>query len=197
VVGLYSWIAKIFYASASFFTRLSILSFYYRLTKDATWTRIFRIILHIVLVGVIILYLVTLILAITLCRYVRNLDYKIQRHIDIRNSPVHAYWTFPRPTGSSCRSEARELFVTSAANTVCDSLLVALPIPMIWRLKLSLRKRLAAIALLAVGLVAAAASCVRTYYVWNLFHSGPDTSWHAYPIYFASDVEIILGIVRA
>ena len=107
---------------------------------------------------------------------------------------MSAYWDERYAT--HCRSEARELFATSAASCVCDAILVALPIPIIWQLQMSRRKKTQAIALLSVGFIATASSCVRTYYVWRMFHSSMDTSWNAYPIYFTTDLEIVLGIVR-
>lgn len=110
-------------------------------------------------------------------------------------SPVQSYWGV-RSVGA-CRPESRELFATSAASCVCDFMLLCLPLPIIWQLQMSVRKRVQAIALLSVGLIACASSGVRTYYVWHLFHSSQDTSWNAYPIYFTSDLEIILGIVSA
>lgn len=64
---MWSWIAKIFYTTAACFTRLSILSFYYRLIDGATWTKTYRRILHAALACVLVLYVVTLFLAIFLC----------------------------------------------------------------------------------------------------------------------------------
>lgn len=94
-----------------------------------------------------------------------------------------------------CHNEAPEMFGSSLAGAVVDAALVALPIPMIWTLQMSMKKRVQAIALLAVGFIATASSIIRTYYVYRGFHSGPDTSWAVYPIYFTTDVEIVLGIV--
>lgn len=75
-------------------------------------------------------------------------------------------------------------------------MLVALPIPVIWQLQMSRRKKTQATALLSVGIIATASSCVRTYYVWRMFHAPRmDTSWNAYPVYFTTDLEIVLGIV--
>jgi hypothetical protein len=87
------------------------------------------------------------------------------------------------------------MFATSIMSCVCDAILVALPIPIIWQLRMSTRKRVEAIALLSVGFVATASSCVRTYYAWAMFHSNLDMSWHAYPVYLATDLEVNLGIV--
>jgi hypothetical protein len=60
---------------------------------------------------------------------------------------------------------------------------------------MSTRKRVQAICLLAVGSIATIASAIRAYYVWHLFHASADQSWNAFPIYFLSDLEIVLGIV--
>jgi len=110
--------------------------------------------------------------------------------------PVRAYWEFPRLEGSKCREETYELYVTSAVGCCLDAVLVALPIPVIWGLRLSARKKLQAIALLAVGFIATIAAALRAYYAWRLYNSHyTDMSWNAYPIYFATDIEIALGIV--
>jgi ABC-type iron transport system FetAB permease component len=80
---------------------------------------------------------------------------------------------------------------------VLDVVLIALPIPVIWGLQLSVRRRLEAIALLSVGFMATAASYVRTYYIYELAKESTDYSWEVFLSYVASDVEINLGIVSA
>ena len=63
-------------------------------------------------------------------------------------------------------------------------------------MRLCMRNRIQAIALLAVGFLATIASALRTYYTWLIGNGhSADVSWEAYPIYITSDIEISLGIV--
>jgi hypothetical protein len=112
-----------------------------------------------------------------------------------RRSPIWAYYTYPSPPGAHCREEGHELFAFAVLSCVLDATLIALPIPIIWRLKMRLRQRLEAIALLAVGFVATTATCCRAYYIWNLWKGTKDYSWMAYPVFVTTDLEINLGIV--
>lgn len=67
-LALSSFVGRLFYNFAGGLTRLSILSFYYRLIQGTTWTRTYRYILHVAVVAVIILCLVPSFLIIFQCQ---------------------------------------------------------------------------------------------------------------------------------
>lgn len=178
-------------------TRLALLFFYYRLTTHATWTRSFRWLLHLTVAFVTIVGLVTVFLSIFVCRWVFPvLHHLASARSKMDSSPVRAYWTIPGMPHSTCRStEGIEAFVASVLYCVCDVVVLALPIPVVWQLQLSVRKRLEITALLGVGLIATAAGCLRTYYIWRLSFKTWDASWTAYSIYLSCCLEVNLGIV--
>ena len=96
---------------------------------------------------------------------------------------------------ATCRPEGVEAFIASILYCVSDVSVLVLPIPVIWRLDLSIRKRFEVTALLAIGLIATAAGCLRTYYVWRVYFGTWDRSWAAYPVYISCCLEVNLGIV--
>jgi hypothetical protein len=73
----------------------------------------------------------------------------------------------------------------SASCLVCSTL---------WTLRVSLNKRLEAIALLAVGFIATILTCVRAYFFWRLL-KGSNNSWQAHPAYITGILELNLDIV--
>jgi hypothetical protein len=112
-------------------------------------------------------------------------------------SPISVYWKFsavPR----HCRKEPLEIFTFGVLSCVLDAILVALPIPVVWKLQMRLQQRLEAIALLGVGFIATISTCLRTYFIYRLWKTENgtlDPSWQAHPVYIASIVELNLGIM--
>lgn len=62
------YISKIFYIIAVDFIRLSILIFYCRLVTGTNWTRIYRMVLHLAVFGVVTVCLIFLGLTIFQCK---------------------------------------------------------------------------------------------------------------------------------
>lgn len=88
------------------------------------------------------------------------------------------------------------LFSASVINILTDFLVTALPMPLIWSLKLPTRQRLAVISIFALGVVVNVAGSVRTVYVWKSVMVGYDITWIGWPVLIAATVEISLGLVR-
>lgn len=61
------------------------------------------------------------------------------------------------------------LFAASVINIFTDFLVTALPMPLIWSLKLPARQRLAVISIFGVGVVVNVAGSIRTYFVWKRY----------------------------
>lgn len=77
---------------------------------------------------------------------------------------------------------------------IADLLVTLIPIPIVMRLKMPTRRRIAVLALLSLGFVVTGVGCLRTYYIWKWIVSY-DLSWTAYPLYVCGTIEVDLGIV--
>lgn len=68
--------------------------------------------------------------------------------------------------------------------------------PLIWRLKLPVRQRIAVISIFGMGIVVNVAGAVRTAFVYKSMLGSYDTTWVGWPIFLAAAIEINLGLVR-
>ncbi|KAJ5562839.1 hypothetical protein N7461_001600 [Penicillium sp. DV-2018c] len=110
-------------------------------------------------------------------------------------TPVRAYWEIS-PTGPyHCMNDGAIVFSASVINIFTDFLVTALPMPLIWSLKLPARQRLAVISIFALGVVVNVAGSVRTVYVWKSMVVGYDSTWIGWPVLIAAMVEISLGLI--
>lgn len=73
-------------------------------------------------------------------------------------------------------------------------MVVILPIPTIYYLKLEHRQRMMAIILFCVGFLVCFAGAARTVYTY-LFSTAYDTPWTSFPVWISSLVELNVGIV--
>lgn len=78
-----------------------------------------------------------------------------------------------------------------------DITIATLPIPLVLRLKLSRRRKLAVVFLLALGYVVTIAGAVRTYYSHYILRNTYDETWYNYYAFLAATVENDLAIVCA
>ena len=79
--------------------------------------------------------------------------------------------------------------------TVMDFVVNILPLPIVARLNVVFRQRLAATVLLSLGTIATAAGIVREVYVYRAFLGTTDLTWGALPLWICADVEIYVGLV--
>jgi hypothetical protein len=71
---------------------------------------------------------------------------------------------------------------------------VLLPIPVVLKLNLPLRQRIACAMLFGAGFIVCIAAGVRMSYTWQL-NTTYDKTWLAYPVWIAGTIELYLGIV--
>jgi hypothetical protein len=76
-----------------------------------------------------------------------------------------------------------------------DVLATILPMPLIWKLKLPARQRLAVMSIFGLGIFVDVAGAIRTAYVWKSMVVSYDTTWEGWPVLLAATVEINLGLV--
>lgn len=79
-------------------------------------------------------------------------------------------------------------------NIVQDAAIYVLPMPMLWRLQVPRRQKLALVALLSFGLISVAAGCVRFYYVLFLA-SEADLWWYMADSLNWCSIEIHVAII--
>jgi hypothetical protein len=85
----------------------------------------------------------------------------------------------------------------SVASSVCDIIVAVIPIPLLMKLMMPLRKRLAVLGLFSLGFIATTAGLVKIYYIWWMYIASYDQSWGVYPVYIATALEVNLGVVSA
>lgn len=108
--------------------------------------------------------------------------------------PVHAAWT-NLDGNAQCFSEGVSITTIGALLTVMDFVVNILPLPIVARLNVVFKQRLAATVLLSLGTIATAAGIVREVYVYRAFLATKDVTWGALPLWICADVEIYVGLV--
>lgn len=79
--------------------------------------------------------------------------------------------------------------------SAADLIVNVLPLPIVARLNVPLRQRVAATLLLSLGTIATAAGVVREVYIYRAFIGSKDSTWNALPLWICADVEIYIGLV--
>ncbi|KAH7310571.1 hypothetical protein B0I35DRAFT_481875 [Stachybotrys elegans] len=99
--------------------------------------------------------------------------------------PISALWDRyrpnnpPSPADYECNVNTRGLFIASAIpNIMVDILLMALPMPYIWRLRLPRRQKVAVGGIFAVGIFVTITSVLRLAMVINIDRSSVDVTWN-------------------
>ncbi|KAK8081764.1 hypothetical protein PG996_000545 [Apiospora saccharicola] len=88
--------------------------------------------------------------------------------------PVQHFWDrLSDPDGGSCLNEeiiTGTTYAAAAINCLADWILGLLPIALVWSLELNRRTKASIAGILALGIIASAATIVRIPYVWQLTH---------------------------
>lgn len=84
--------------------------------------------------------------------------------------------------------------VIGTFNTMNDFMLLALPMPMVWKLQLPIKQRIAVISILSISFLACIAGIIRVAYS-NSYVRSYDQPWDAYNMGLAAGVELNLGVV--
>lgn len=83
----------------------------------------------------------------------------------------------------------------SVVNVFTDFMTTVVPMPLIWKLNLPRRQRLAVIGIFGIGITVTIASSVRTYYAWFDAFGSYDASWWGWATSLSASIEINLGLV--
>ncbi|KAM0717728.1 hypothetical protein Q7P37_007580 [Cladosporium fusiforme] len=176
--AIVAFVAKLLFALASGFTRLSLIFLYYRLIRDtnATW---YAWALHINLAFNVAIMVIFVLMCVFLC------------------IPVQAYWQFPNVINGQCLDEGKVLLGSAVITCVADFLCTVLPIPAVMRLRMPLRERIGVCFLLSAGIVVTIAGSFRTYFIWLGLIAEYDETWFTYPLWICAAVEIHLSVICA
>jgi uncharacterized membrane protein YidH (DUF202 family) len=104
------------------------------------------------------------------------------------------YWTLSFKSQPDCIPESKNLLAAGILNTVTDLVVVVLPIPTVWRLKLPVQQQGILILLFGAGFLVTCAGAVRSYYLYKVTTTW-DKTWEGFPVWLASSVELYVGIV--
>ncbi|KAM7194241.1 hypothetical protein V8F33_007387 [Rhypophila sp. PSN 637] len=164
------FVAHIFYAAASTFTKLSIITSYLRIFPETSLRRL----LYATAVLVVGIGISAIFATIFQCW------------------PVQSAWDFSIEH-RQCFQFRDFLYANAAISIVTDFLLVAAPLPYFWSLRLPLRQRLVICVLFGVGFVAFGASVVRIVTLHDV--KGIDITYYLVSPLNWTVIECSLGII--
>ncbi|KAK4503637.1 hypothetical protein PRZ48_004552 [Zasmidium cellare] len=165
---------EVFYYFSLFFVKLSIVFLYLRLAKEL---RNYFYYWSLVLVGVLTLHFVTTVIVFsTQC------------------IPMEKYWAPSTP--GKCISITAFFYSTNIFTIITDIVMLALPIPTVWKVPYSLPHKIGIIAAFLCGSFSTIASCVRLYSI-RVYTESPQPLRDAAPINTWSFIEINIAICCA
>ncbi|KAL8823936.1 MAG: hypothetical protein Q9191_005431 [Dirinaria sp. TL-2023a] len=177
--GLDDWIiaiSLILFFWAATLNKISLLCFYHRLTGPCTpkWYK-FSIFGGIIFqITMVLAYFIVALLA---CR------------------PLKAFWEPLATYHYTCIDEGKLMLSFSIITIFLDFIILLLPIPIVWKLQLSRKQRLAILSLFGAGIIVCIAGIVHAYFVNLALVKSYDETWTGWPLWICSAVEVDLGIV--
>ncbi|PGH18063.1 hypothetical protein AJ79_00690 [Helicocarpus griseus UAMH5409] len=175
---LTSWLSQLFFIIIMTLVKLSILSSYIRISSTQSKRRNnFNRLSWLMCFFVLAWGIAFLIAVCTAC------------------SPLDHYWV--ALTEETCQNESARLMGATISNIITDLIVLVLPIPTFWSLRLPIRERLVLIAMMSLGLIACAASIVRCYYTYVTTDLTYDVSWYGYTLWLWFALETNLAVICA
>ncbi|OJJ42357.1 hypothetical protein ASPZODRAFT_77114 [Penicilliopsis zonata CBS 506.65] len=164
------------YASAGTCTRLSILFFYRRIFSPLELS------LRVALI----------------CGGFLTLGYPIIVWVTMSTScrPLSFFWTQFSGTQGECIDINTFFLAAGILNMLNDFVLLVIPFPRIVRLHMTVQKKVAICAIMAVGIFVCVASIVRIHYL-SVFMHALDVTWLMGPVFIWSTIEPAVAIVCA
>jgi hypothetical protein len=185
--------AQLMFAAACTLTKLSMLMLVRRMlcTASLVWRRI-------TLLAIMVVSIQGTVFCITIifqCRPVTLLTALIfPQYLTLVSRPPQDYWKVSKGPQPNCINQASSLLVAGIINTLTDFAVVLLPIRTIWLLQMPTRQALVIIMLFSFGFVSCGAGILRTYYMYKVTLTW-DQTWHSYPVWMTSAIELYLGVV--
>ncbi|KAJ5643009.1 uncharacterized protein N7484_005516 [Penicillium longicatenatum] len=113
-------------------------------------------------------------------------------------APISYFWTqVADETGGYYRYSFYSYYVGNAAtNVVCDFLVMTVPIPIVWRLKMRVAQKIMVSIVLFLGCFVFAASIIRIHYLTKLKGEGSiDITWNIAPVCLWSTIEPCISVI--
>ncbi|OJI97335.1 hypothetical protein ASPVEDRAFT_24299 [Aspergillus versicolor CBS 583.65] len=110
--------------------------------------------------------------------------------------PISTYWLGPEATGGSCIDQRNVIIADSAISIASDLWILILPVPMLWSLQMSLKRKLRVVGILGAGGLATGFS------VWRLVmmveeSETVDTTWFWIHAVLTANAEAGIGLICA
>ena len=165
------WICQVMYSTALALTKLSIIAAYHRIFPTTTIRRV----MYALVALIISVWIVSIFTTIFQC------------------SPITGAWNFE--LHPKCISIMSVFYFTTAFSILTDVLLVVLPLPLFWKLKLPIREKWIVTVLFGLGLFASVASIMRITVLHDVQNT--DATIGAVPTLNWSVAEVGTGIICA
>ncbi|KAL9620508.1 MAG: hypothetical protein Q9160_004977 [Pyrenula sp. 1 TL-2023] len=107
--------------------------------------------------------------------------------------PVRGF--YDASVSAKCINDVRFYWATAILNIVTDMYILVLPMPIVWRLHTTMRRRLAISAIFMLGGLTFIVSIIRI--VYYLDYSALDPSWSFLKTAYATPAEVCLAVVVA
>ncbi|GAW17543.1 hypothetical protein ANO14919_070010 [Xylariales sp. No.14919] len=170
---MYTYLSELYYAVDVTLIKLSILTLYLRLFNV---NRRFKRSCHVMMVFVLAWGVAVVSTTLFQC------------------TPVRAAWDKTIP-GLKCFNLRAFLIGSNVPNILADAVIIILPMPLLWGLKLSLLRKLGLIALFLVAAVTTAISLTRV--IFNATIGLMDVTWDYVTVAILSTVEVNVGVCCA
>lgn len=182
--GLFHWF-KILYSFEFLYTlamasvKYSIILFQYRIFPIVQFRRILLWALHFVICLTIACVLVSVFQCV----------------------PIHAFWDtlagqLAPELGGRCIDVELYFLISGSINAATDFVLLALPIPILWRLRTSQPQKLVLTGIFTMGLIVCAVSIIRLV-VLHQYGKRDDITWYYVPIAIWTSAEPSIAVVSA
>ncbi|KAI1182780.1 hypothetical protein F5B17DRAFT_419053 [Nemania serpens] len=170
---LYTYLSELYYAIDVTLIKLSILTLYLRLFNvDGNLKKACYAMMAFVLAWGIAVLLTTI----------------------FQCSPVHAAWD-KTILDAKCFNLANFVIGSNVPNILADAVIIALPLPLLWSLRLSTLRKLGLIALFLVAAITTVISLLRV--IFNASISPADATWNFVTVAILSTVEVNVGVCCA
>ncbi|KAF2846521.1 hypothetical protein T440DRAFT_510834 [Plenodomus tracheiphilus IPT5] len=116
--------------------------------------------------------------------------------------PIRGMWAMnPKDAHSTMKSSTKMFLAQSYADVALDIVIITVPMPLIWKLQMDVKKKIGISCIFLLGALTVAASAARTavqYGVAKEFEKhNPDITYYLSPINYWPIIEASLGIVGA
>jgi hypothetical protein len=156
----------VLFGAATSLTKMSMLYFYIRISKDVNFAKFTR---------------TAVLWTIAIAVVIQGLFYQ---------SMTAMYYS-----QAVTRYAGKVLLAVSIFSVVLDLIIVGIPIPLVWKLRLSVRERLIMVSFFAVGFLVCLAGLARLLFGWLVMQTSTDPIWDSLTIWSIAAFEVYVAMV--